>query len=126
MDESLTDYYLEELKKSNNKVQTLVSFYKSIFDITEVDKNIYIKFSRLYKIYGYKNIFMALLDCTGMDNINFSGIDRLISYFAKKRLEEKFQTFSENDLTSMVKDLKEKMNKKRKLKFKNPFEDNNE
>lgn len=126
MEESLTDFYLEELRKSNNKVQTLVSFYKAIFDITEVDKNIYIKFSRLYKIYGYKNIFMALLDCTAMDNIEFSGIDRLISFFIKKRLENKFETYSENDLTSMIKDLKEKMNKKRKLKFKDPFEDTNE
>lgn len=125
MDESIAEFYYEQLKSTTNPVGTLVAMYKSLFNIEKVDTPVYASFAKLCRIYGRELIYFSLLDCADMDNINFeTGIGRLISYFAKKRLENTVNFNVSVDLTSLVKEFEKNEGKKRKIKISiDPFEE---
>lgn len=124
MEESLAEYYYEQLKTTTNPVATLVAFYQTIFDLDSINSDTYKMFARLYKIYGRDLVYYSLLDCLDMENIDFEkSISRLISYFAKKRLEEKYNYTMPVDLTKMVTEFDKKVNPKRRIKVSNPFEE---
>lgn len=125
MEEPIAEYYLEQLNKDTNPVKVLVNFYSSLFDI-EDRTNLYKSFARLYKIYGAETLYFALLDCADMENINFKSITRLISYFAKKRLNNKFQFQNEISLEKLARDNLEQMSRKRRIKLPDPFEEEDE
>jgi hypothetical protein len=87
MQEPLVDYYFEQLNKSDNKVATLVAFYKAVFNLELVNNTTYSSFGRLVRLYGDRAIFSAILDASGMDNINFdSNIFGLLAYFCKQKI----------------------------------------
>jgi hypothetical protein len=125
MEKPVAEFYLEQLKKDTNPVKVLVNFYSTLFDITD-KTNLYRSFARLYKIYGAELLYFALLDCADLDNINFNSITRLISYFCKKRLNERFNFQTEISLEKLAEENIKKMSKKRRIKIPEPFEDENE
>jgi hypothetical protein len=121
---SLSEFYFEELNKSTNSVQVLVRFYKALFELEEVNKNIYQSFSRLVRIYGAKNVYFSLLDCSGMENLDLSdNLVRLISYFCKKRLEDRDTSIPINNLDKRVNEVMKEFDKKKRIKIPEPFEE---
>jgi len=126
MEESLAESYYEQLKNTSNPVGILVGFYKSLFDV-EVNPDTYKMFARLYKIYGKELVYYSLLDCSDMENIDFTmGISRLVSHFAKKRLEDKFNYTLPTDLTSLVAEYSKIKKPKRRIKVEDPFKEDSE
>lgn len=115
-DKSLAEFYYEELLKSDNKVKTLVNFYRSLFDVN-ANGDIYKIFSRLYKVYGSEIIYFSLLDCSDVENVDTNRMTGLIVYFAKKRLKDKYSDVSTyEDLNSMVDKVSKELSKKRRIK----------
>lgn len=123
MEESLSEIYLDKLNKSENPIKVLVEFYKAIFELDNIDSNLYKIFARLYKIYGKEILFFSILDCSDIEEINFSSITRLISYFAKKRLQAKYDYSSMNYLDPLASKVLSELSKKRRIKIPQPFEE---
>jgi hypothetical protein len=103
--ESLAESYFEELTKSNNPGPVLVRFFIDLFGKPPSDGNgnIYALFNRLVQIYGRRTIYFSLLDMADMGDLDLTGVSRLITYFAKKRLEAKFNRVVPNDLNPLAK-----------------------
>jgi hypothetical protein len=118
MDEkSLAEVYIEKLESSTNKTQVMVEFYRILFQLDKIEQSTYKIMGRLISIYGYKVIFLSILDCIEVENINFDGVYRLIAYFAKKRVSEKLVENHIEDLTPMIaKNLKD-LERVRKVKI---------
>jgi len=108
---ALADVYYEQLTSSDNKIKVLVNFYRAVFSPKNSDQSIYQTFGRLVKLYGAELIFFALLDCYDVENINLDSVSRLISYFAKKRLESRLNFELPKDLGKMSADNVAKFNK---------------
>ena len=124
MEESLSEYYYRQLKESKDTIPTMVNFYKSLFEIVDVDSSIYQTFGRLINIYGKELIFFSLLDCADVKDLEDpSNIRNLISYFAKKRLEERYIFDKAIDLTDFSKKNMRKMGRKRRLKIPKVFDE---
>jgi len=107
--ESLSKLYYDKLISTENKIPVLVNFLKDILEIRELPENIYRIFAKLYRIYGAELVYFAILDCSDMDGINIEGIDRLISYFSKKRLGETLKHLEVNLLLKNWKGLIKQM-----------------
>lgn len=99
---SIVENYIERLNSSKNSSIVLVSFCKEILNIDS--KNLYPIMSRLVKIYGVDIMFMSILDCTDVPDINMKTFTGLLTYFAKKRVEKKFIVTSMQDLTKVSKE----------------------
>lgn len=125
METPVAEFYLEQLKKDTNPVKVLVNFYSALFDIDD-KKSLYRSFARLYKIYGAEILYFALLDCADLEEINFNTVTRLISYFAKKRLKEKFSFQTQISLEKLAEDNIKQMNKKRRVRIPEPFGEEDE
>lgn len=122
MEQSIAEYYIEKLNESTNPVEVLVGLYKTLFNIDNVDSSFYRVIARLYNIYGKEILFFSLLDCADIEEINFTSIARLISFFAKKRLESKYNIRTEANLQPLVEKVI-KLRKKRRIKIPQPFEE---
>jgi hypothetical protein len=125
MEDSLAEFYYEQLKSTTNPVGTLVAFYKSLFNVDKADESTYKTFARLYRIYGKQLLYFALLDCSDMENIDLSiGMSGLLSYFAKKRLESTRSFDVAVNLSDLVKEFEKDGEKRKKIKINiNPFEE---
>lgn len=107
-EESLTEIYIDKLENSNNKIPIMIEFLRALFELEKVDPNLYKLIGRMINIYGYKIVFFSILDCVDVENVNIEGIQRLIGYFAKKRLSDKMSDLPVENLSSLAaKNLKE-------------------
>lgn len=122
MDENIAEFYYDRLKESTNPIGVLVNFYVSLFNLEKAENDMYRIFARMYKIYGRDTVFFSLLDCSEIEVVG--DISRLIAYFAKKRLEAKYNYSVPMDLSKLSLELEKSENKKRKIKVKiDPFEE---
>lgn len=122
--ENIADLYYEKLSVTTNPGNVLAKFYEGIFDRPQSVKDI-IMFNRLVKIYGKYIPFFAVLDLFSYEkaevNDNMFG---LLSYYCKKRMEQKTETVVLNDayknLDKTVKELSERIEaqKERKVNIK--------
>jgi hypothetical protein len=87
--ENVSEFYYEQLKDTTNPALVLSRFFGSLFS-RDYGRSEVILFNRLLKIYGRFTVYFSLLDMTSMTEINFDNIYGLISYFAKKRIEQKY------------------------------------
>jgi len=91
--ENLAEFYYEKLHDTVNPALVLSQFYGNLFS-KEYGRSEIIMFNRLLKLYGRFTIYFSLLDMHSMTEIRFENVYGLISYFAKKRLEQKYGVLS--------------------------------
>jgi hypothetical protein len=89
--ENVAELYYRKLSESKNVGVTLAQFYGSVFN-QPVSKKEIIIFNRLVNIYGRFNVYFSILDMTSMTELNLENPYPLLSHFAKKRLDQKFDT----------------------------------
>jgi hypothetical protein len=87
--ENVSEFYYEQLKDTTNPALVLSRLFGALFN-RDYGRSEVILFNRLLKIYGRFTVYFSLLDMTSMTEINFDNIYGLISYFAKKRIEQKY------------------------------------
>lgn len=88
--ENAAEFFYEQLSTTTNAALVLSRFYGTVFE-REYGRAEVIMFNRLLKLYSKFTIYFSILDMTSMDNINFeAGTFGLLSYFCKKRIEQKF------------------------------------
>jgi len=122
--ESLAEFYYDQLINSDNKVSVLVTFFSVLFNPPAIGGLDYARFNRLVKIYGYNNIFYSLLDMAEVENVNLETYQRLLSYFAKRRLEQILVPIPTNMLDGRVKEVEKSLNRKRKPRIRQePFKE---
>jgi len=115
---SITDHYYDLLKKEGgNKVSILTSFYKSLFDLENVNQDFFKRIGRLIKIYGEDLIFFSILDCSDVNNIDHDNPYGLIIYFAKKRLAERYNYISIPNLDNIIQKNIKELETKRRIKI---------
>lgn len=122
MEENLAGSFHERLKTDTNPVSVLVSFYAELFS-RPFDVKLIGPIARLVKLYGRDSVFYAILSIEGMEDLNHSNIYPLLRYICNKKLEERKDGQSHEDLTSYVASVKKKTEKvsKQKIKIGNPF-----
>ena len=111
--ENQAEYYYDQLSTTTNIGLTLAKFYSSIFG-TEINRNIIIIMNKLIKMFGRFTVYFAILDMFGMEDRvdNRENPRALLTYFCKKRTEEKYNISlngSYEDLTKTIKDIEKKM-----------------
>lgn len=122
-DSSIATYYYQQLKDSTNKVKVLGIFCSKVFNVQD-DKDVFSTMAKLYRIYGSELVFFSILDCIDVPNIDEGTIPySLISYFAKRRLKNKFNFTSTENLQSLISKVDRLSKRKRKLKIPQPFEE---
>jgi len=99
MEEPLVEFYYDKLQASDNKIAPLVNFYRAMFPSAVVDGKTYGMIGRLINVFGSEIIFMSILDCADVEVDESKSVMALISYFAKKRIERKFNFNMPHDLT---------------------------
>ncbi len=103
--ENAAELFYEQLSTTTNPALVLSRFYGTVFE-REYGRPEVIMFNRLLKLYSKFTIYFSILDMTSMDNINFeAGTFGLLSYFCKKRIEQKFGNASANSLVNLEKDI---------------------
>lgn len=120
--ENLSDLYYEKLTTQNNPGVVLAQFYGQVFGV-EVSRNDFIMFNRLLNLYGRFIVFFTILDMTSVKDLNLSDSPyQLLSYFAKRRLEQKYGVvvIEGQDLNKMASTLESKIEKQKKAKLKLP------
>lgn len=101
MDEPLADFYYDKLQKTDRPIPLLVSFIGAVFDFTDKEiKFLYPKIGRAVKLYGKRVVFFAILDSAEGYTVDTSNVHRLIFYFSKKKLENKYKNLPD-DLTML-------------------------
>jgi hypothetical protein len=116
--DSTVDYYRNLLETSTLPHAVLVDFCKSVLGLESLPKEMYAKMYRLSRLYGTKEIFLAILDCAEMENINTVGLEKLIAYFAKKRIEKAGITVPDSILNSLVVEKKKEIRNNSKINYK--------
>lgn len=116
--ENLSEFYYEQLKTTTNPALVLGRFYEALFDRKYTRSEI-ITFNRLLKVYGRFMLYFSLLDMTSMPDINFDNIYGLISYFAKRRLEQKFGISMQEvkDLNKEATSLEKQIERQKRIKL---------
>ena len=107
--ENLADFWKEQLFTSEKPAETLQQMYKSL--VTS-EGNYIVTFRKLVKIYGRKSVYFSILDCADMNQVDGDPL-RIISYFAKKRLDTKSNP---SDIIS-IEEIEKKINKLTKGKI---------
>jgi hypothetical protein len=103
--ENAAEFFYEQLSTTTNPALVLSRFYGEVFD-RQYGRSEVIMFNRLLKLYSKFTIYFSILDMTSMDNINFeSGTFGLLSYFCKKRLEQKIGESTYNNLIDLEKEI---------------------
>jgi hypothetical protein len=118
--ENAAEFFYEQLSTTTNPALVLSRFYGEVFD-REYSRSEVIMFNRLLRLYSKFTIYFSILDMTSMDNINFeSGTFGLLSYFCKKRLEQKVGESSSNlkSLDKEVNQLEKEIEKQKHTKLK--------
>jgi hypothetical protein len=117
------EQYFEELSTSDNKGLLLAKFYCQLFELT-ITPNTIRMFNKLLKEFTVYNIFYSISDMFSMNEVNHTNIYGLVKYFCKARVnKEEIKMPERLTIESMV--TKIEKSSTRKLKVKNPFEENN-
>ena len=116
--ENQAEYYYDQLQTTTNVGLTMAKFYSGIFG-TEISRSIIITMNRLIKMFGRFTVYFAILDMFGMEDRidNKDNPLPLLTYFCKKRTEEKYNISlngSYEDLTKTIKDIEKKLAQVRK------------
>jgi hypothetical protein len=86
--ENLAEYYFEKLPQDTNPGLLLAKFFCQSMETT-VTKSEIIMFNRLIKLYGRTIPYFAILDVNSMPEVKLDNPFPLLSYFCKKRIEQK-------------------------------------
>jgi len=100
MDENISDQFLNEINTTSNPAVVLTSLYCKLYDLTNFATYIKI-FGKLVKVYSRKNIFFAILDTYDVDNFRPENPYALLTYFLKKRLEDKVNPINRIDIKQL-------------------------
>jgi hypothetical protein len=127
MAENLMDMYFDKLNKEGNAGSILASYYWALFDLQYNQKDI-IMFSSLVKLYGRFEVFSAISDMYGMENLTHGNIYALVKYFCNKRKEEKYKidlNISNDSLEDYAKEFYSKLEKVKKhpLQIRSPLDE---
>ena len=111
--ENQAEYYYDQLQTTTNVGLTMAKFYSGIFG-TEISRSIIITMNRLIKMFGRFAVYFAILDMFGMEDRvdNKDNPLPLLTYFCKKRTEEKYNislSGSYEDLTKTIKEIEKKI-----------------
>jgi hypothetical protein len=93
--ENIADLFYEKLEKADRPGNILAKFYEGIFDKPTSVQNI-VMFNKLIKVYGKYIPFFAILDLYGFEG-EVTTPYGLLSYYCKKRLEQKTAIVVLND-----------------------------
>lgn len=120
--ENAAEFFYEQLSTTVNPALVLCRFYGTVFE-REYGRSEVIMFNRLLKLYSKYTIYFSILDMSSMDNINFeAGTFGLLSYFCKKRIEQKFGVQVSNiinldrDINRIEKDIEKQKHTKLKVR----------
>lgn len=95
--ENISDLYYEKLSKTDKPGAILAKFYEGIFDKPYSVQNI-IMFNKLIKVYGKYIPFFAILDLFSYEKVEITdNMFGILSYYCKKRLEQKTEIIVLND-----------------------------
>jgi hypothetical protein len=105
MDEPLVDLYYNKLVSGEEShIKVLQTFCRVLYPDVSYDGYFYGRFNKLINLFGDRLIFFSLLDCTSSisEPKDVKHLVNLISYFAKKRFEDKNSSSPSKDLSSFV------------------------
>jgi len=95
--ENNADFYYEKLGETSNPGPVIAKFYESTFDLSYSVKHT-IMFNKLVKMYGKYIPFFAVLDLFSYETVEISeNMFGLLSYYCKKRMEQKTELVVLND-----------------------------
>lgn len=124
--DGLADYYYDLISNSSNPGTKLATFFCEYFSKPPTVDD-YKIFNRLTRLYGKQAVFFGLLDLFSVQNLDLNSYDRLLAYIIKKRMADHNGTTKSQDLSNYLEklrhDLDKQVNRKTKLKFKDPFKD---
>ncbi|HAQ02976.1 TPA: hypothetical protein DCQ22_03745 [Candidatus Nomurabacteria bacterium] len=86
--ENLAEFYFEKLPLDSNPGLLLAKFFCQSTNTT-LSKSEIIMFNRLIKLYGRTIPYFAILDVNSMNDVNLDNPFGILSYFCKKRIEQK-------------------------------------
>jgi hypothetical protein len=123
--ENSADLYYERLSNSTNPGLVLAQFFGNVFDRT-ISRSEVILFNRLLKIYGRFIVYFTILDMSSMSELNFDNLYPLLSYFAKKRLDQKYGIImvESQNLDKLANTYEKAIEKQKKTKLSIPELDN--
>lgn len=119
--ENLADYYYEKVTNSTNPGSVLAQFYGNVFD-REISRKEIIMFNRLLKLYGRFVVYFTILDMTTVKELKLDEPYGLLSYFARKRLDQKYGIvmIESQNLDKLASGLEDKIEKQKRVKIKIP------
>lgn len=95
--ENIADLYYEKLGKTEKPGNILATFYEGIFDKPHSIQNI-IMFNKLIRVYGKYIPYFAILDLFSYEKAEVGdNMFGLLSYYCKKRMEQKAELVVLND-----------------------------
>lgn len=86
--ENISEFYYERLQTTTNPGLELARMFGSVFE-RDVGKSELILFNRLLRLYSRFTLYFAILDLASMKDLDFNNLFPIISYFCKKRLEQR-------------------------------------
>lgn len=108
----IAEMYYSKLQEPDSKpIPVLVAMCKSLFDMN-VDDRFYAMMGKLVNVYGVKLVYFGILDCVDVENLDTNNIIKLISYFTKKRFENKFTYHQTVDLNKRAREIEKSLEKK--------------
>jgi hypothetical protein len=122
MDEGLCNIYLEKVKESDRPAMVISEFYNKVYG-TSIDSKLISTFQKLVNMYGRVSVFIAILDTFDVNDFRPDSPYPLLVFFIKKRLLSDTTVHTHIDTDSLEKRLEKISNRKRKLKFGDPFKD---
>jgi hypothetical protein len=120
--EEISKIYLDELRKASNPGVVLAKMYCELYTISDLGKFIKI-FNRLLKLYGRENIFLSILDTYDVTDFKSDNPYALLTYFMKKRLEDRVNIISRIDVEELEFQLNAARHNLKDLVLKDPFEE---
>lgn len=128
MDENLAGFYWEKLHTPSEKPHVVLSkFYSELLE-QPLDKNLFIMFGRLLKVYSREDLFFAIVSIYHMEKVDLKKVYGLIVYFCNERFQkrnpESPTVFDRIDTKAIAKRI-EKLSRQQK-DFPEPFEESEE
>lgn len=111
MPENLADLYYEKLADTDRPGSVLARFFNALYDRPNSVKEI-ILFNKLIKVYGKYIPFFAILDFYNYAEAKPENPYGLLSYYCKKRIEEKSSVTVVNDAFKNLDNLADKVAKR--------------
>lgn len=116
--ENSAEFYYERLSTSTNPGLILAQFFGNTFDRSVGRADIMV-FNRLLKLYGRFTVYFSILDMSSMSDVNFDNIYPLLSYFCKKRLDQKYGVIvmENQNLDKVAQSVAKQIEKQKNAKF---------